>query len=66
MNEIPKGPALMELKVLGIPLLSPTGELRKGRRKGVIILASCLLGNELTLGATERGNSEPGLPGPGA
>lgn len=66
MNEIAKGPALVELKMLEIPLLSPTGKLRKGRKKGLIILASCLLGSKLTLGATERGNSELGLPGPGA
>lgn len=66
MNEMPKGPALVELKILEIPLLSPTGELRKGRKKGMMILASCLLGSKLALGATERGNSELGLPGPGA
>lgn len=51
--------------MLGIPFLSFTEELRKRRKKDMVILAPCFFGNELPLGVSKRGNAELGLPGPG-
>lgn len=54
-NDEHKWSCLKELKMLGIPLLSFTEELRKRRKKDMVVLAPCFFGNELALGCPREG-----------